>query len=94
VSWRRLAASWIRHLQENVPSFTVRIPRTSVAVSEATLTGVLVEDGQSVNEGDPLFVIETEKVETEIDAGASGTVHWTGEVGTVYPIGTEIGAIE
>ena len=75
-------------------SFTVRIPRTSVAVAEATLTGVLVEDGQTVKEGDPLFVIETEKVETEIDAGASGTVHWTGEVGTVYPIGTEIGAID
>jgi len=37
--------------------------------------------------------VETEKVETEIPAGASGTVHWTGEIGTVYDIGVEIGVI-
>ena len=40
-----------------------------------------------------MFLIETEKVETEIVAGASGTVHWTGTVGTVYDIGAEIGTI-
>ena len=74
--------------------FTVRIPRTSVAVSEATLVQVLVDEGTDVAEGDPLFVIETEKVETEIPAGASGRVRWTGEVGTTYDIGTEIGVIE
>lgn len=73
--------------------FVVRIPRVSVAVSEASLVQVLVEDGQPVEEGQPLFVIETEKVETEVEAGASGTVSWTGEVGAEYAIGTEIGLI-
>jgi pyruvate/2-oxoglutarate dehydrogenase complex dihydrolipoamide acyltransferase (E2) component len=73
--------------------FTIRIPRVSVAISEATLVDVLVKDGEPVHEGDPLFVIETEKVETEIVAGASGTVHWTEGVGTVYDIGAEIGVI-
>lgn len=77
-----------------MPSFTVRIPRTSVAVSEATLQEFLVEDGKPVEDGEPLFVIETEKVETEIAAGASGIVHWTGTPGTVYEIGAEIGSIE
>jgi pyruvate/2-oxoglutarate dehydrogenase complex dihydrolipoamide acyltransferase (E2) component len=65
----------------------------SVAISEATLSDVLVHDGEHVTEGDPLFLIETEKVETEIVAGASGTVHWTGTVGDVYDIGAEIGVI-
>lgn len=74
--------------------FIVRIPRVSVAVSEATLTKVLVEEGGQAIEGQPLFTIETEKVETEIVAGASGTVHWTGTEGTTYEIGTEIGSIE
>ena len=74
--------------------FTVRIPRASVANTEATLVEVLASDGGHVEEGTPLFVIETEKVETEVDAGASGTVRWTGEVGTIYPVGTEIGVIE
>ena len=47
----------------------------------------------SVEEGDPLFSIATEKVEQEVEAGASGTVQWTGEVGTTYDIGAEIGVI-
>ena len=76
-----------------VADFIIRIPRTSVAVSEAELTELLVEDGQQVDEGSPLFSVATEKVEQEIEAGASGTVCWTGEVGTTYDIGAEIGRI-
>jgi pyruvate/2-oxoglutarate dehydrogenase complex dihydrolipoamide acyltransferase (E2) component len=77
-----------------VADFTIRIPRASVAIYEATLLEALVEEGGRVEEGDPLFVIETDKVETEIQAGASGRVHWTGEVGTSYDVGTEIGVIQ
>jgi pyruvate/2-oxoglutarate dehydrogenase complex dihydrolipoamide acyltransferase (E2) component len=77
-----------------MPDFVVRIPRVSVAISEAELTELLVESGEHVEEGVPLFVIATEKVDQEIEAGASGTVRWTGEVGTVYDIGAEIGVIE
>jgi len=73
--------------------FIIRIPRVSVAVSEAELTGFLVDAGERVDEGTPIYVIATEKVEQEIEAGASGTVQWTGEVGTVYDIGVEIGVI-
>jgi pyruvate/2-oxoglutarate dehydrogenase complex dihydrolipoamide acyltransferase (E2) component len=76
-----------------VGDFLIRIPRVSVAVSEAELVELLVADGQHVEEGTPIFVIATEKVEQEIEAGASGTVQWTGEVGTTYDIGVEIGVI-
>ena len=74
--------------------FIIRIPRVSVAVAEAELVGFLVEAGEHVEEGTPIYVIATEKVEQEIEAGASGTVQWTGEVGTVYDIGVEIGTIK
>jgi len=73
--------------------FLIRIPRVSVAVAEAELIELLVDNGQHVDEGTPIYVIATEKVEQEIEAGASGTVQWTGEVGTVYDIGVEIGVI-
>ena len=73
--------------------FIIRIPRVSVAIAEAELTGLLVNAGEHVDEGTPIFVIATEKVEQEIEAGASGTVQWTGRVGTTYDIGTEIGVI-
>ncbi len=73
--------------------FVIRIPRVSVAVSEAELTDLLVEAGVHVEEGTPIYTIATEKVEQEIEAGASGTVQWTGQVGTTYDIGAEIGFI-
>lgn len=73
--------------------FIIRIPRVSVAVSEAELTGLLVGAGEYVEAGTPIYVIATEKVEQEIEAGATGTVRWTGQVGTTYDIGAEIGVI-
>ena len=73
--------------------FVIRIPRVSVAISEAELTDLLVAAGQHVDEGTPIYVIATEKVEQEIEAGASGTVQWTGQIGTTYDIGAEIGVI-
>jgi pyruvate/2-oxoglutarate dehydrogenase complex dihydrolipoamide acyltransferase (E2) component len=76
-----------------VADFVIRIPRVSVAVSEAELTDLLVEPGAYVEEGTPIYTIATEKVEQEIEAGASGTVQWTGQVGTTYDIGAEIGVI-
>lgn len=76
-----------------VADFIIRIPRVSVAVSEAELTELLVEAGEHVEEGTPIYAIATEKVEQEIEAGASGTVRWTGTVGTTYDIGAEIGVI-
>jgi pyruvate/2-oxoglutarate dehydrogenase complex dihydrolipoamide acyltransferase (E2) component len=77
-----------------VGDFLIRIPRVSVAVSEAELVELLVTDGQHVEEGTPIYVIATEKAEQEIEAGASGTVQWTGEVGITYDIGVEIGVIK
>ena len=73
--------------------FIIRIPRVSVAFSEAELTEILVPGGEYVEEGTPIYVIATEKVDQEIEAGASGTVQWTGEIGTTYDIGAEIGVI-
>ena len=73
--------------------FVIRIPRVSVAVSQAELVELLIGNGQHVEEGTPIYVIATEKAEQEIEAGASGTVQWTGQVGTTYDIGAEIGVI-
>ena len=73
--------------------FVIRIPRVSVAISEAELLEFLVESGERVQEGSPLYVIATEKVDQEIEAGATGIVQWTGEIGTTYDIGADIGVI-
>jgi pyruvate/2-oxoglutarate dehydrogenase complex dihydrolipoamide acyltransferase (E2) component len=63
-------------------------------MSEGTLIEWLVQDGEQVTEGQVLYRIETDKVENEIEAPASGVIHITGEEGETYDVGASIGEIE
>lgn len=63
-------------------------------MSEGTLVEWLVSDGQTVNVGDVLYRIETDKVENEIEAPAAGVVHLSGVEGETYEVGTQIGSID
>ena len=74
--------------------YAIKIPRSSPDATEATLIDMLVEEGGQAIEGEPLFSIATDKVEIEIEAGASGTVHWTGQLEVDYDVGAEIGTIQ
>jgi pyruvate/2-oxoglutarate dehydrogenase complex dihydrolipoamide acyltransferase (E2) component len=73
---------------------SVMIPKLSVAAHEATLVEWLVADGVAVGEGDPIYIVETEKVETEIVAPVAGVLHVSGVPGETYDVGTEIGYID
>lgn len=72
----------------------IQIPKVAMTITEATLLRHLVDDGGSVNQGDPLYLIETEKVETEVESPASGVVHWDSEVEETYDVGAQIGFID
>ena len=71
----------------------VRIPRLGFSVAEATVVEWLVADGASVTAGQPLYVIETEKVENEIEAPGTGTVRITAAAGESYAVGTLLAEI-
>lgn len=51
-----------------------RFPDIGEGIHEGTLTKWLVKKGDSVNEGDSLVEVETDKVTTEIPAPKSGTI--------------------
>ena len=70
------------------------MPQPGEAITEAILAEILVEDGEPVDEGDPLYTIETDKVDMEIEAPASGTVRWKAEVGETYDVGELLAVIE
>ena len=72
----------------------VRMPKPGDAITEAELTVIHVADGESVNEGDPLYEIATDKVEMGIDAPATGVVTWKVAVGGTYGVGELIAVIE
>jgi len=71
-----------------------RMPKPGDAITEAILMTVLVGDGERVDEGTPLYVLETDKVEMEIAAPCAGVVRWSAEEGEAYEVGALLGVIE
>ncbi|CAD0187204.1 hypothetical protein RUESEDTHA_04116 [Ruegeria sp. THAF57] len=61
---------------------------------ETVITGWLVDDGSTVDEGALIAEIMTAKVQYEILAPAAGTVRIKEEADAVVPKGAVIGSIE
>jgi pyruvate/2-oxoglutarate dehydrogenase complex dihydrolipoamide acyltransferase (E2) component len=72
----------------------VNIPRLGVAMTEGVLVEWLVGDGVAVAAGTPIYRLETDKVENEIEAPAGGTVRILAEPGETYAVGTTVARIE
>jgi pyruvate/2-oxoglutarate dehydrogenase complex dihydrolipoamide acyltransferase (E2) component len=68
----------------------VTLPKWGATMQEGTVTKWLVSTGDAVREGDPIAEIETEKVDTELQAPATGVM---GEI--LVPAGStvEVGAL-
>jgi pyruvate/2-oxoglutarate dehydrogenase complex dihydrolipoamide acyltransferase (E2) component len=72
---------------------TVKIPRLGVAMEEGTLTSWLVDDGAVVSVGQPLYTLETDKVEQEIESPAEGILRHLVETGETLAVGTPVAEI-
>lgn len=73
----------------------LNIPKPSMAATDATFVEWLVEDGAAVTEGDPIYTVATDKVDSEVEAPADGILrHGEAEEETEYPVGTRVGSIE
>ncbi len=69
------------------------LPKTGIYEGDVTLIEWLVDEGGEVFAGDPLFLMESEKVEMEIESDVDGRLHREAEPGLEAPIGTRIGVI-
>lgn len=73
----------------------VKMPKLGLTMTEGTIMEWRKSVGEPVRTGEILFVVETEKVEVEVEAPATGTfVEILGEVKGVYPVGEVIAVIE
>jgi pyruvate/2-oxoglutarate dehydrogenase complex dihydrolipoamide acyltransferase (E2) component len=72
----------------------LRIPQAGSEMDEGELVEWLVPPGTRVDEGQPVYVLATDKVEMEVEAPASGVLHHVGEAGQVYSVGTVVARIE
>lgn len=75
---------------EGVTTIEIRVPKLGMEMTEATLARWLVDEGAEVVRDQPLYLLETDKVESEIGAPISGMLHRIGEEGTTYPVGETI----
>jgi pyruvate/2-oxoglutarate dehydrogenase complex dihydrolipoamide acyltransferase (E2) component len=72
----------------------ILLPKIGFAMAEGELAEWLAQDGQTVTEGDALFLLEAEKSANEIEAPATGTLRIIKPAGATYEVGTVLGVIE
>ena len=68
-----------------------QMPKLGLTMEAGTIIGWHVPDGAVVEQGTPVLAIETDKVETDVEATASGRLHQTAAPGETFPCGAPIG---
>jgi len=59
-------------------------------MQSVVILGWLVEDGDVVEVGQPLYLVETDKTEVEISSPLAGTIRIVAQVGIEYPVGAVV----
>ena len=75
-------------------AFELFVPRLGWDMEEGTFAGWLKKDGETVKEGEPVFLVESEKAEQEVESLESGILRIPADgpqPGDVLPVGTLIG---
>jgi pyruvate/2-oxoglutarate dehydrogenase complex dihydrolipoamide acyltransferase (E2) component len=72
----------------------ILLPKLGFAMNEAVLAEWLVADGTQVNEGQPLYNLESDKSVQEINAPATGLLRILAEPGQTYGVGAVLGRID
>lgn len=71
----------------------ITIPKLGMSVNEVNLVEWKVQEGDRVEQGDVVLVVETQKTEWNVEAEGSGFVHILIEDGNKAQIGTVVGLI-
>lgn len=72
----------------------ILLPKIGFSMNEGAISEWLAADGDTVAEGQPLFLLEADKSANEVEAPASGTLRIVMPAGETYVVGTVLGYIE
>jgi pyruvate/2-oxoglutarate dehydrogenase complex dihydrolipoamide acyltransferase (E2) component len=72
----------------------IRMPKLGMEMTEAVLSRWLVDDGHPVEKQEPIYEIETEKVESEVLSPQSGTLRQVAPAGETYQVGELLGYLD
>ena len=71
------------------------MPKLGLTMEEGSVVRWLKNEGERVEKGEVILVVETEKVEYEVESPASGILKKIiGQVEQVYPVGEVLAVIE
>jgi pyruvate dehydrogenase E2 component (dihydrolipoamide acetyltransferase) len=68
-----------------------QMPKLGLTMEEGLILEWLVEDGAEVREGMPVLIVQTDKVDTEVEAPAAGRINRIGVTGESFACGQQIG---
>lgn len=71
----------------------VHIPKLGFSMTEGTVAQWLVDDGDLVAEGQVIYTMATDKVETDVEAPAAGRIRVIAAEDTAYPVGELVAEI-
>jgi pyruvate dehydrogenase E2 component (dihydrolipoamide acetyltransferase) len=70
------------------------MPKWGLSMKEGKVTGWLLEDGSTINPGDAILEVETDKIAGSVEASEAGVLRRrVGQPDTVYPVKTLLGVI-
>ena len=72
----------------------VIFPKIGFSMTEGDLAEWMFADGEDVQEGETLFLLEADKASNEIEAPASGRLRIAVAEGETVAVGTVVGYIE
>lgn len=75
-------------------STQILLPKLGFSMSEGAIAEWLVADGAEVQEGQPLYSLESEKSVQEVESPASGRLRIIAQIGEVHAVGAVLGEIE
>src|SRR3954470_19095718 len=67
------------------------MPKLGLTMEEGTILQWLVDDGATVRAGMPVMLIETDKVESEVEVSGPGRLHRLGAEGDTFTCGAVVG---
>lgn len=71
----------------------LKIPKLGMSMGEGAIVEWLVPDGSVVAIGQPLYLLETDKTQVEVESPVAGTIRLIGVVDESYEVGTVIAEV-
>src|SRR5690348_5422689 len=72
----------------------IKVPSVGESITEGSIARWIKDEGEAVQQDEPIFELETEKATQEIPAPASGVLHIKAKTGERVAIGSVVGTIE